>query len=181
MPVPGPTANVCVALFLALGPSEGTAPAPPEGLIDPFQVVGLCPIESPPRTWSVVWHPGAPGAGAAAERVFRYLESPDFTNCLTLLIESDDAAREAAARLGSDPSADNARATSEARRRWKSYQVDQAILEVATTGARGPAVERVLDSCRQIRDRNGPSSDVPPRSSAAGTAQERLAPPPPRP
>jgi len=144
----------CAALLLtmSLGSSETSLVPGGERSFEPYDVVGVCPVDSAKRSWSVVWHQNGVGADPKAARVFRNLESPDFNACLTLLIESDEATLSPVLRLASDPTDEHAAAATLAvRRRWTSFGVDRAILEVAETGDSGPAVERVFVSCEQIR------------------------------
>jgi len=158
---------VAFALFMTAGgsaqsPTDGGSPDP----FDPFELVGVCAVKSETRSWSVVWHPRATGTDPEAIRVFRRLEASDFNDCLALLIESDDATRKTVLRFASEPTAENAKSAADAtRHRWASYGVGRAIREVASTSARGPFVDRVLASCRDIRHPKGRNE---PRSSILG-------------
>jgi hypothetical protein len=84
--------------------------------------------------------------------VFRRLEGPDFNDCLTLLIESDDSTRKLVLRYAQEKTTSSATTALEAvHRRWSAYGVDRAIKEVAGTGTPGVEVERVLHACEEIR------------------------------
>jgi len=144
--------GVLALLIAAVEPTAPPVASLPEKPFDPFDVVGVCAVKSETRTWAVVWHPGAGGFDSASIRVFRHLEAKDIDDCLTLLIESDDTTRQAVLQFASNPTNENALlANRAARRRWSAFGVDQAIREVAETGARGPNVERVLVACREVR------------------------------
>src|SRR6267142_2499972 len=123
-------ASVLEITFSLLTTTPGSPALPiessPEAFFEPFELVGICAVKSETRTWSVVWHPRATGSDPSANRVFRRLEAPDFNDCLALLIESDDATREAVLRFASEPTAENAKTAIEAaRRRWTTYGVDR--------------------------------------------------------
>lgn len=84
--------------------------------------------------------------------MFRSLEGPDFNDCLTLLIESDDSTRKHVLRYAQETTTASAKTALDAvHQRWSKFGVDRAIKEVAKTGARGAAVDQVLKACKEIR------------------------------
>lgn len=120
--------------------------------MNPFNLVGICPIPSHGRTWSVVWHFDIEGIDPLSSiRVQKYLEGPDVTDCLAQLIESDSVTRAKADLLEPGVKLEDAvSATDAVYERWRSVNVDKAILEVMTTGARGEQVAALLASCQRL-------------------------------
>ncbi len=129
---------------------------------EPFlSMVGVCPIAGQPEGWAVVWHTEIPGPQSVplkqiertkSERVFKYLEAPDFDGCLRSLIESDPKAHAAVRALqGATESKPFKVAYKRVNRRWRHFGVDEAIEEVANSGKRGERVERVLKACESLK------------------------------
>lgn len=146
--------SLLLAAALLGGPA---ADATPE--FDPFKLaVGVCPVDAGLRRWTVVWHPAPPDLpeeqALALGRVFKHLEEQDVDACLTLMIESDPPALAAVLKmvdaLGAHPEMMDA-----VRTVWIRHGVDAAVREVAATGQRGLAVERMLASCAKLRAEQG--------------------------
>ena len=148
------------ALFLAAFSLLGEAPGPEvTPAFDPFVVVGVCPIATGARPWSVVFHqfgeemPEA--AQVASVRVFKVLESPAIDACLTRIVEEDAEASRAADALASALDPDTyAKMDAAVRAAWSRYGVDAAVREVAREGKAGPAVERLSARCEALRARS---------------------------
>jgi hypothetical protein len=140
-------------LLLAVLPARACdPPAPTARPSSAYDFVGVCPIPSEGRSWSVVWHPGASGPDLASSRVFRHLEGPDVDACLTLMILSDSDAHAIVEAYGKNPTREMAvKAGKAVRQRWSDFHVDRAITEVAEDGSRGKEVARVLAACEKIR------------------------------
>jgi len=121
---------------------------------DPFVIVGVCPIESGLRPWTVVFHSFGDDmpeeVQVASGRVFKHLAGVE--GCLTKMIELDPEAREAAYALevASDPETLR-RSDVAIRAVWSRYGVDTAVREVAQMGHPGPAVQRLLTTCETLR------------------------------
>jgi hypothetical protein len=118
---------------------------------DPFVIVGVCPIKSGMRPWSVVFHNFGDEmpehVQIASGRVVKHLAG-GINDCLTKMIEADPAAREAASALASASDPDTLRRFDAAiRAAWSRYGVDAAVREVAQTGHPGSAVQRLLTTC----------------------------------
>src|SRR5438128_1998955 len=83
-------------------PRPGKQPAieaatPPSSLME---MLSACPTARQPDGWGVMWHPSLPGLDPLeSERVFKYLEAPDFDDCLRLMIESEPMSHKLVLRL----------------------------------------------------------------------------------
>jgi hypothetical protein len=87
-------------------------------------------------------------------RVFKYLEAPDFDDCLRLLIESDPDAHKLVLSMKDGTTIEEGMVVMEAvQGRWKKFGVDKALEEVAASGDRGKETARVLRECEQLRAR----------------------------
>jgi len=119
---------------------------------EPLDLVGVCPIPSAGRSWSLVWHLGIAGIDASREvHVQKRLQGSDFDDCLIALIETDVRARASVTRLLPMAFPDNVEAAAIAvRQRWNAFGVGEAILEVMDTGKRGEHVAIVLAACATL-------------------------------
>jgi len=94
-----------------------------------------------------VWHPGALPDGEG-DRVFKHLQDPDIEDCLSEIARTRTKLYEALLDLRpeSDPEL-VAKTMTEAVDVWSRFGVYDAVQEVATTGARGPRVRALLQTC----------------------------------
>ena len=143
------SAILLAALLLTGSPEDEATPA-----FDPFVAVGVCPIASGLRPWSVVFHSfgdeSPEEAQIASGRVFKHLQSPLIQDCLSRMIESDPTARTAAYGLQFAIDPDTLlRLDKAVRAVWIRYGVDAAVREVAA-GPPGAATERLLTRCKEL-------------------------------
>jgi hypothetical protein len=145
-------------LLLAVLPALAGDPPAPTKALNPFDVVGVCPIATKGRAWSVAWHQGIDGPDTATARVFRYLQSPDVDGCLALMVEADQETYEIVETFAKNPTQElGLKASKAVQQRWTLYGVDRAITEVAETGSRGLQVARMLAACEEIKTNHGHS------------------------
>ena len=146
---------LAAAALLAEAPAQDATEA-----FDPFFVVGVCPIETGMRPWSVVFHmfgeESPEDAQLASARVWKKLESSELRDCLTRIVEADAEARQLANSLefALDPDT-YMRMDAAVRTAWKRYGVDAAVREVATTGQRGLAAEQLIARCETLPIQEG--------------------------
>ena len=107
--------------------------------------VGCAPNNG--QTVVYVWHPGALPDGQG-DKIFKHLQGPDIEDCLSELARTKPKLYEALLAVSpkSDPKV-MAKTMEEAADVWSQFGVYDAVQEVATTGARGPKVEALLQTC----------------------------------
>jgi hypothetical protein len=132
---------IIAAVVCAIGVARGA---------DPLDLVGVQPVPSGGRAWSIEWRRGVPDIDPSREaRVREKLQGSDFDDCLITLVETDRNTRASVARLVPLASAIEM-ASVAVRQRWRAFRVGDAILEVLDTGSRGERVAAVLAACAAL-------------------------------
>lgn len=122
--------------------------------LDYLTMIGVCPVPSDGKEWSVMWHPAVPTLPAREQqRIWKALEGPDIDACLELLVLTDPVAGPLVSTISpesKDPGLAGRvrRAVSE---RWRLAGVARAFEEVAQTGKRGSATAALLEACAKLR------------------------------
>ena len=120
--------------------------------------VGCAPPNG--QTIAYVWHMGTV-AEPEFDRIFKELAVGDFEDCLSEIARTKSDLHERLANLGPDSGLDVTReAMQDAMEAWSRFGVYDAMQEVATTGARGPKVKALLDTCDDLRRKREGAAQV---------------------
>jgi len=111
--------------------------------------VGCAPPNG--QTVAYVWHTAAVPQ-LEGDRIFKWLASGDFEDCLSEIARTKAGLYELLTNLGPETGEGVTRDINlETMEAWARFGVYQAVQEVATSGKRGPKVAALLGSCDDLR------------------------------